>query len=706
MKQRWFSPRLYTEGLRQLRLMGILFTVLFSVVAVIPPLFRYLDVLDGAMYHVVVSVTAQTVNPMLILLFIAVAPLCTLYLFSFLNKREGSDFYHAAAPTRQCTFLSFFAAALTVCAAVAVISSAAGCVAYSLLPSHYVVGLQNLLFTTLGCLVGAWLVAAAVTIAMSVTGTTVMNILVALMVIFFPRILLLMVQSAIQEVFLLVSGVDFLPVLSPDYNIPFGFVYGTFVNGDGYHVLSAPASIAYTAVVALLYTVLGALLYKRRQSECAGHSAPNRRLQGLFRFLVGFAISCIPTFGVFRYLVGGTHFDYSDIGTVIIVYLVSVAVVAVFELLCSRRLRGLLKKTAVTTVCLVAANLVLLGGLYGLGRSMFLFRPAADEIDSVRILDGIQHGDIYYSHRYTDYFAEKTAEIELTDPVINDIVADQLGHTLDLLEISRNRYEETFSKAKLVTFAIKKGGITRYRSVFLYPEDVENLTARLYDNMTYRGAFNDLPSKVSHIETYGMKTAYMYLRKADEVDALYQQFRAEIATLPYKQWFELANGRIPSDDVELCSLRFEMETANGFSRFTIPLIPSLMPKTTTMVLRACNEQRDAAEGLSVLASEFSKVSSLTFTIYGGERDGQTVLFDRNTAADVKTQIEEWLNTAAVRDATKTVSTNGIFFLVQGYVDRVVQHNGEYSQYTEENYAYVMDESGQLPSFLCEHNCQE
>lgn len=699
MKRSFFSLRLYTEGLRQLRLMGILFTVLFSLVAAVPPLMQYLDVLDGSAYALT-TVTATSINPLLILLFCGVAPLLTLYQFSFLNKREGSDFYHAASPTRPCTFLSFFSAVLTWCAAVAIISSAIGSLAYGMFPSMYVVGFRNLLFTTLGCIAGAWLVSAAVTIAMSVTGTTVMNILVALMLIFFPRILLLSAQSAIEAAFLPVSGVDFLPLLSPDYNIPFGFVYGFFAYGDGYDVLSQPAAIVYTAVVAILYTVLGLWLYTRRQSEAAGRSAPNRFLQGAFRFLIGFAISCIATFGVFRYLVGSMELDYSNFGTMIIVYGVAVAAVVIFELLCSRRVKGLFKKTATSVVCLVAANLFLLAGLYGLGRSMFLFHPDADEIDSVRIVEGVQYGDYYYGSRYTDYFDEKTAQLELNDPVIKTIVAEQLQHTLDLMDISRSRYEAAYADAQSVTVAIRKGWITRYRSIFLYPDDIDNLTARLYDNTDYRAVFNDLPTKVSHVETTNTKTMYMYLRKADEVDALYGQFRAEIATLPYKQWFELANGRNPTDDVELCSLRFEVETANGFSRFTVPLIPSLLPKTTTMVLRTCNEKRQAAQGLGVLASEFSKVNSLTFTIYGGERDGQTVIFDKDAPADVKEQIAAWLGAATVRDATKTVSTNGIFFFVQGYVDRVNTHDGDYYQYTEENYAYLMDESGQLPDFLC------
>ncbi len=703
MKRSFFSVRLYAEGLRQLRLMGLLFTILFSLFAAIPPVMRYLDTIDGGRFAVT-TVTAQSVNPLLVLVFCAVAPLMTLYLFSFLNKREGSDFYHAASPTRPCTFLSFFAAVLTWCAVVAIVSSAAGAVAYGAFPQLYVVGLRNLLFTTLGCLAGAWLVSAAVTVAMSVTGTTVMNILVALMLIFFPRALLLMVQSAIEEVFLLVSRVDFAPVLSPDYNIPFGFIYGLFMNGDGYPCLSSGASIAYTAVAAVLYTALGLWLYTRRHSEAAGRSAPNRRLQAAFRFLIGFAISCIPTFGLFNFLMKNTFIDYYDLATLVIVYGVAIAAVILFELLSVRRVRGLLRKTLSTVGCLVVANLVLFLGVFGLGRSMFLFAPDADDIDSVSILDSV-HGDIYYGGRYTDYFAEKSAEIELDDPVIRQLVSEQLKHTLDLLDISRGRYESAYSQARSITFAIRAGGITRYRSIFLYPDDIEQLTARLYDDMTYRSVFNDLPTKVSHIETTDMKTAYMYMRKPDEVNALYEQFRAEIATLPYKQWFELANGRVPSDDTELCSLRFEMETANGFSRFTVPLIPSLLPKTTTMILRSCNEQRQADHGLSVLASEFSKVNTLTFTIYGGERDGQTVIFDKDTPADVKEQIATWLHTATVRDATKTVSTNGIFFFVQGYVDRVNQHDGDYYQYTEENYAYVMDESGQLPEFF-RHNCQE
>ena len=99
MKKNWFSLRLYLEGIRQLRLIGIMGMVILSLEAILIPVGRLVNIRE--MRHFTSSSITKTLlnfpemHPLLVLCFCVLAPLMVLYLFHFLNKRNASDFYHA-----------------------------------------------------------------------------------------------------------------------------------------------------------------------------------------------------------------------------------------------------------------------------------------------------------------------------------------------------------------------------------------------------------------------------------------------------------------------------------------------------------------------------------------------------------------------------------------------------------------------------------
>ena len=68
MKKTLFSGRLYLDGIKQLRIIGILFTALTSLVAMIIPIMRYLESLNFSSPSPS-NVTCYDMNPLIILLF-------------------------------------------------------------------------------------------------------------------------------------------------------------------------------------------------------------------------------------------------------------------------------------------------------------------------------------------------------------------------------------------------------------------------------------------------------------------------------------------------------------------------------------------------------------------------------------------------------------------------------------------------------------
>ena len=705
MKKTWFDLRLYVDGLKQLKLMGILFTIVTTAVAVITPIMEQLDYLqyrnDMIGTNSASTVSAFEMNPLLILLFCLFTPLMTLFLFSFLNKREASDFYHAIPATRPCLFFSFFAAVMTWSAVILVISNVLSLITFASLPHLFLVDAKALLLYSFNAFAGAWLIAAAVGIATALSGTVVVNLLIALILIFFPRVILLMLVGAIEDSFPLVQGLNFVPFLSTSYNVPVGFIFNIFTGGDWDLSLTRWQSGAYTLVVALLYTAAAAWLFVRRRSEAAGHSAPSKKLQGLFRFLVGFVITSIATYGIHS-LVSDIHYtwDLVDIGSLVLVYGGGIFVMLVFEVFCTRKFRGLIRKGAITVAWLVVANAALLGTMYGLSRTLFLYRPAAKEIQSVRITSSsitAQYDYAYSSNR--NYFSAKVSEIELTDDTVKTIVSEQLEHTVGLLEISKRRYDQaTADGAEQIVVAIKSGGHTRYRRIYVYKDDMAELTKRLELNEDYRNVYTTLPETVSGLDVNGDKRVWVNFKDSEETNKFYQVLKDEFAALAFETKYRLTSSAVVSDEA-LATLYVRLSEGGKWYSFELPVYQQLMPKTAKYIVNLANKTTNAADGLKVLAEEAYNLDYFEVQFYKDGKISPMRYFKLPSNPSMQAKVADWLTQLQAANATANIDTSKPFAYVCGQLQREQQDENEHWTYTEQNYAYVA--IPELPAWIYE-----
>lgn len=704
MKKTWFDLRLYIDGLKQLKLMGILFTVVTSVVAVAIPVMKQLDYLSAGYnaYYVPTpkAVDGWGMNPLIILLFCVFAPLMTLYLFSFLNKRESSDFYHAIPATRQCLFFSFFAAVMSWVFGILVISNIAALVTYAALPHLYLINYSSILLISFTCLAGAWFVAACVAIATSVSGTVVVNLLVSLILIFFPRVLLLMVVSSIESSFPLVDGVDFVPFLSAQYNVPVGFVFA-FFNGNTSTILTMWQSGVYTLTIGMLYTALAAWLFVRRRSETAGHSAPSKKLQGLFRFLVGFVISSVATLGVYTMLTDPhASWDLVDIGSAFLVYGAAILAYLIFEVFCARKLHGLIRKGASTLLWLVVANVVLLGGMYGLGSTLYLYTPDAADIESVRIVSGIGESYSYHSSS-KEYFSSQVAKLKLDDPTIKEIVSKQLKHTVGLLEVSQRHYYQKGENARSLTVAIDSGLFTRYRRIYVYTEDVEQLSERLYEQPEYRKVYTSLPESVASMDMQSDKSMWMHFKNNEELNGLYDVLKEEFDALDFETKFRLTSN-LYERDTPLTNLYMRLSRSSGWQYFNLPIYQTLMPKTSNRLIAQTNTCTNAADGLETLAQDAYDMTWIQVQYYQDGKVSPTHYLSLQKDAALQAQVADWLKTLHQADATTNIDTSKVFFYLRGSAERKQDDgHGQYI-YTEENYCFAADPSGKMPAWLTEY----
>ena len=531
MKKKIFDLRLYLEHVRQLRVFGIAALILFSLAGVIsvciagtPPLFA-----DTASL-VPDTVSLFDIQPMWPLFFCLFAPLITLFAFSFLNKRATSDFYHSIPYTRTCLFFCVFAAVLSWVTVVLLGSTLVASVTTLFFPRMlllHTASLPVLLFTTwTGCL----FVMAAVALAMSVTGTFFSNVLVALMIIFVPRLLVSILSSTLAEALPLLAADHLISWLPSFENTSTAVVLGIFTNLFGItgSYLSWTNGL-YTLLISVLLLAAGTLLFRKRRSETAGSSAPNRAMQAVYR-LVLCGLPCVGVCcAIFTDLMRGSSVD---VVTVVAAYLIILAVYFLYELISTRRVRNLVRAIPALGF-LVLINLATLAGLHLMYNRALALRPEADDIRAVQIVNDVRQ----------DYFAARCASIEFEDPALRQMVARQLQYTADFFrdadskEDAYTAYYRATADHREQTVAIRCGIHTYYRNILITAEDQQLINDCIGRSQEYRALYTDLPEKVDYVD---FDNAY-YLPQAD-VRQIYQTLRQEVKDIPFDQWYAIIGG--------------------------------------------------------------------------------------------------------------------------------------------------------------------
>ena len=705
MKKSWFSFRLYREGLRQLRLIGIMGMVILSLEAILIPVGRIVSIRQMERYAEGSYMSKELVNflemhPLLVLCFCVLAPLMVLYLFHFLNKRNASDFYHAIPETRLCLFISFFAAVVTWILAIIVVTSFISVAIFLCFPVYFSVNLTSVLVMCLNVFAGSLLVAASVAIAMCVTGTVFTNVIVSLMIIFIPRLLILMLINSVTANLPLVSSTDFIPLLDAQYNVPVGTVL--FMMGDA-GALTQWQSGVYTLVLALVYGVCAALLFRVRRSEAAGQSAPNRVLQAVYRLVLSMVVCSIACYSIFedsisRSQYAGYHRSFYEY---LVLYVIALVVFFLYELITTRKWSNLVRSLP-SLLVLVLLNVALIGGMTGLYRSALSFSPAANDISAVRILSNGRNGS---------YFAARTEHIDITDENARTVIARQLNTAVKICGRSRSDYYQYVEQNTVMRVAIRSRGMTHVRNIPMREEDIETLAKPLADIEQYRQIYQQLPRLGQNSTTVSLGRTAL---GEGAIRELYNTMCDEVASMPFETWYPLISsqndeyyyGKYPADIVQKNGMQsldvLQISTAIGTDRysFSIPLYTALEKSCNTYLKRFNQNSRDQKRVILQMLAEggWRDGDSLTVTGYniqlGGTPWRNTVLYadilksNRENAAafadDLLTHLEEEL------DVTKP-----LYYIVMQKQTGSDRYGSSYTEYS----AYFQSDTAEIPALL-------
>ena len=605
MKKRFFDVGLYLDGLRQLRIIGVMMFVILELEAILMPLGQYINILqrqgNGDLFYAGIGVVNFSgMHPLLLLSFTVFAPVMVLYLFSFLNKRSSSDFYHALPNTRVSLFFSFFAAVITWVTAACVISSMTSVAGYLMLSQFCTVNFTSVWVMLFNTLAASLYTAAAVAVGMCLSGTTFTNLVVSLLLIFMPRVLILIFTSYLSNVLNILSPEHFIPPLDSQYNVATNLVLGVFVGGADRSLTFFTGGL-YTLGVGLVYTFLAALLFRARKSEAAARSAPNRALQTVYRCLLAFIVCLLPAVFIVENIINRRAPDADDVFLYLVLYLAAVLVYLIYELITTRKWRNLVRSLPALGI-LALCNLGLIGGMVGAYNSVLSFHPSPDAIEYVRLLGS-------GSRTSSNYFSLKVAEARLDDPAILEVVANRLRIQTERIRKHPSAGQGYWSydqePISYETVAINTGMRTVYRRLPLTQEDNQVIAESFANNEEVRRAYTTLPQVGKNATSVGISGL-----SGEQAREVYEVFQEEMEAMDFTEWYAYlqtysqtgpydyaypeqggwGDGRYPAT----LSISTSIGTSSAYLR--LPLT-NLFPRSVNLYLRYAGEGQDVAEAL-------------------------------------------------------------------------------------------------------------
>ena len=582
--KKFFDGKLYFEGLKRVRLIGIIFGSILLVLASFIPLSYMLT--DPELEEIVdYDNFAWPLFPMMFF-----TPFFFTSAFSFLNKRKACDFYHAIPHTRRCLYISFTAAALTWIAGLITATSLLTGLLWTVLPKvSYDIGLIPL--TIIVHLLGCIYVGGFTVLAISLTGTRASNFVVACVLMFSARIFGVLCISAIQNI---------TPTFDPNYSILSIFSTRSWLPAavikayTSFDAFEQPILWILSGVVIVVCYVLGGWVFKNRSSEMAGKDAPGKVMKCVFRCL------CSLPFALYA-----TSFIVVEDDSLfaVITGLVSLLVFFLYELIASKKLKTALK-TMPLFLAVIAVCGLFAGCIYGTESAVCSSSYTAEEMRSValyRVADFNTTYDLYQDMLYEPLILH---EAPIDDQRAKEIISQALAETIRYeqndnyfpypdveFEYGYQRYQRQGIKIEL------QSGKTVYRKLLIPPQLYAELEDILKNSKELFDTYIELPPKETVVSLYLRCNADF---SAEETELLYESFQREYALLTPEEKMEYKTNNANTEIFRNCAFVILGKLENGtyyaanynvFSKFkeTVKLYQAVLNNSQEDILKLLQE---------------------------------------------------------------------------------------------------------------------
>ena len=599
-----FSLKLFWQTVIQLKVIGFISLAVVAFVSGFPIIIEGLNIRkminaanaaaeSGAEVINMSQSYTSLVSPIssqgvLLIVVLVITPILALYAWSFLNKRSTSDFYHSLPYKRKALFISKFAA-VTFWQAVSMLTAfVASFIGYHIFRNYFIVDYGVTIHIYVAEFICALLCSAAIALACSITGNIFSNICVSGLIVFLPRFIILLVAITVTGSVATATMECPVWILDNSYNMLTAQVLGVFdsiysTSSSVSQMLLSIASNMYTLVLAIIYIVLGCVLFTKRKSETAGKPALGWKLQFAIRTAIGFVISVLGVMLYIREKRGGY----------------SAFVVIIYEVISSRKLHRIIK--AIPSIILAYVIAAVFGVIVNAGIGQMLsYVPDTSKVKYVKMSIANDNMSYRYSNE-NDYFEDIVSRLKITDEEVIKLVADSIEDNLqNIQDISAGYYNNGRKNEEYVKYNvyIKDGIFGRYRKVFIKQSEVVKLASKFGNMQDISKEYKNLPAfedaKLTFMDNIITQEA------AKEV---YETFINEINSIPFTQYYSCINdvssryrGGMPYIYISF--------TRNGIPYSAQVLLGDKLPKTLNAYYNAVN--RIASQNISQTSNKLKK----------------------------------------------------------------------------------------------------
>lgn len=493
--ERFFSKSLFLEGMRQLKVLGIISAIISMLISFFTVYGMHISAKDVNMRNAatgfsnyIEEVGTEICLPIILVGWVVV-PLAVFMLFNFMNKRNSSDFYHGIVQRRETLCLSFIAAILVLALAVMASSVIVGTLSTAIFPyvrlekyfwSELLEGILKVIAVAI-----FWI--GVILLSMSLSGTVLTNLAVTAIILFFPKVLYLVINGVVT------GDIDIYPfnsgegLLSGRYNLVTG-VFNQIIDYNSSYTDNALLCILYTAGLGILFIIAGCVAFCLRKSEAATLAAPNRKLQMVFRIIPAFVVTMVPSVYLYNIILQNKRISEEDFFMILVFYVMAAVAYFLYEIITTKKWRNIWKSAPGLLVILLL-DVVFIGVMFGRREMILAEQPRNSSY--VRIL-GTRMSDM----NSKDYFQLRSAEVKITDPRAIEILEDNLAQDVQL--IRNNERSLSYERSRyLVEF--RDNGKSTYRLVFVNKAETAYLDGVIANTKTMTALTDLLDMKISKL---------------------------------------------------------------------------------------------------------------------------------------------------------------------------------------------------------------
>lgn len=553
------SKMFYREALRQQRRPAIIIACIFTALKLLCMLYL------GVMYDRVSGSLVYELEPIFMLSDLAAMAACaavlTIKSFSWMYSRTAADCYYQLPMSKASLAMGFLAAAftwgmlvlllLTVTSGFLIYAAQSFAGAFSGIDFSDLMAWSIVLLTGIKVLV---YVTGAAFLAAAIAGNMASAAVLAAMLAYVPPMLMHLAMAAVtanltRYVPSLITG-EFSSALGDGESyVSFLLLPVTnFVGIDALYMhtaadlLTVLISLLKWSIVGIIYFVIGWFVFRQRNAESADTPAFSYPVHVICRLIPALILSLyITTLVICKVKGRGVTFEITPHKLVIVFgllagYLVAAALIYVYELIAVKNISKF-KKILPWVFVLALINVVYLGSVLAVRRSIQYDMPSADSISAVTV-EQIEHSE-------SNYFAQSLKDYKLDDEAVKQVTSDALKFTVDFCNEYLTGYPDgTQYRSFIVTIEKRFGTIKR--RIFLNAAQQEELLKAIENSGTFDEIVESIPDDASESGSQDEQgrayriDAHGNFRNANEKElkSFFELYRKEIKAIGFEEAIE------------------------------------------------------------------------------------------------------------------------------------------------------------------------